>query len=122
VILEWQEFSTSKDTLPCSTIVKRALDHLDLKSPLCQFLILCYGYYTDHFTISKRHFSSLPSTFLTEVLTVTFKRLCRESIRSWDEDWCRFHEHQDEEDKQACVWQLKKRRAILGQLGEGVVE
>ncbi|KAI9769117.1 MAG: hypothetical protein M1840_004468 [Geoglossum simile] len=101
VILEWQEFSTSKETLPCPTIVKRALDYLDLKSPLCQFLILCYGYYTDYFTISKRRFSTLPSTFLTEVLMVTFKRLDKD-VKSWEEDWCRFHEHQDEEEKQAC--------------------
>jgi hypothetical protein len=101
IMLEWQKFSTSQETLPCPTIVKHALDHLDINSSLCQFLILCYGYYTDYFTVNKGRFATLPSAFLTEVLMVTFARLGR-GVESWDEDWCRFHDHRDKEEREAC--------------------
>ena len=87
VMLEFQRFVASTDTLPYLTIVKHALDYLDLDSPMCQYLVICYGHYTNSEKVNMKRFATLSSTFLASVLLITFKRI---DVNELVDDWCDF--------------------------------
>lgn len=74
IMLAFQRYIETTETLPCPTIVKHALDNLDYKSPMCKYLTRCYGHYTDFKKVNKERFATLSPTFLTDVLLIAFQR------------------------------------------------
>ena len=81
--------------------MKNALDQLDLGSPLCRYLIVCYGHYTDYELMPKSLFAVFPPQFLVAVIELAFQRLGL-GAPSAEEEWCDFHEHGDMSDRKEC--------------------
>ena len=105
VMLRFQRFIEATATLPCPTIVKHALDHLDFKSSMmCKYLTKCYGHYTDFKKVSKDRFATLSPAFLTAVLFIAFERVdgVESSRGAYDENWCDYHDHANEEERKEC--------------------
>ena len=102
IMIQWQRFTIDNETLPCQTIVTEALSGLSLESHLCQYLIACYGHYTDYGKMNKDRFAKLSSEFLTRVLEIAFARIDGGDVASMDENWCAFHEHEDYIELEEC--------------------
>ena len=101
VMIQLQRCVEDWEVVPCPTVVKRALDNLKLSAPLCQYLIRCYGYHADHEDMSKERLATLSSEFLVAVLDFTFLRI-NEDPPEMNDDWCEFHEHETESEREAC--------------------
>jgi BTB/POZ domain len=102
VMLRFQRFIASTETLPCPTIVKHALDNLDFKSMMCKYLTHCYGHYTDFKKVNKDRFATLSPTFLTAVLEIAFQRIDGLAPVDWDDNWCDYHEHESDQGRAEC--------------------
>ncbi|OQV08067.1 BTB/POZ domain-containing protein isoform 2 [Cladophialophora immunda] len=102
VMLGFQRYVASSEILPHPTIVKHALDNLDLESPMCKYLTRCYGHYTDFKKANKKRFATLSPTFLTEVLLIAFRRIDAPDVDDWDDNWCDYHEHESDQSRADC--------------------
>jgi hypothetical protein len=100
-ILQLQRCVYNYEVIPCPTVMKRALDQPDLGSPLCSYLIICYGHYTDHEKMSNVRLTTLPSKFLIAIIEIAIQRI-DDDAPSTHEDWCQFHEHEDVSEREEC--------------------
>lgn len=105
-MLHFQRYVYHTEVLPSPTIVRHALDNLNFdNSGMCDYLIQRYAYYTDFKSVNEAHFASLTPQFLAAVLATTFERLKQHSAYpvTWRlDDWCKYHEHEDERSRREC--------------------
>lgn len=105
VMLTLQHLIRDWQLLPCYAVVKHAVDHLSIDTPLCRFLAACCAYYD---ATPKKLFRELPSDFLTEVLYLTNKKAHKYEWVEIDEAidevglWCGYHEHESDEQRIEC--------------------
>ena len=111
-ILTLQRCINGLETLPCPTVLKRALDSLEIEVPLCRYLIVCYGSYADYEAMSKERCATLSSQFLLDVLDISYARLAYDSVPDVGEDWCNFHEHERGEQDE-CEGRREKDADVL---------
>lgn len=135
VILQLQRCIHDWTTIPGPVVVKDVLDHLDIASPLCKYLIACYGHYGEFEMTFKGRTACLHSGFLAGVLDVTFARLRRPSTSYTNtttscvsESWCDFHEHNNGDEHRECEHRrsgdldmLDRKRRFLARRAESAV-
>ena len=100
VILTIQRLIQEWDAIHHPTVVKYALDNLNLDDALSRFLARYYMWDDD---IREAHASTLPSDFLTKVLAViSASERWHDDVPLPGEKWCDFHEHKDEDERNEC--------------------
>ena len=92
--------------LPSLPVVEFAVEKLGTASGLSRYLAACYGDFAELFKYDTEAFARLPSKFLAMVLVQAFGRV-REVINGDSDllsrsEWCKYHEHADEEAREAC--------------------
>ncbi|RMZ71351.1 btb poz domain containing [Pyrenophora seminiperda CCB06] len=107
VILAWQTNDEILQVMPDHSNVISAYETLPPDAPLCRYFLDMYSVYwnpdrDDERTIALR--SQLPQAFLFELATV----LARGERPKIEKEWCEFHEHENEEDRKACLDEMSK--------------
>ncbi|RAR13251.1 hypothetical protein DDE83_003385 [Stemphylium lycopersici] len=107
VILAWQTNDEILQVMPDHSNVIAAYESLPPDAPLCRYFLDMYSVYwnpdrDDERTIALR--SQLPQAFLFELVTM----LARGERPKMEKEWCEFHEHENEEEKKACLDDLAK--------------
>ncbi|KAE8853099.1 hypothetical protein HRS9122_00091 [Pyrenophora teres f. teres] len=107
VLLAWQTNDEILQVMPDHSNVIAAYESLPPDAPLCRYFLDMYSVYwnpdrDDERTIALR--SQLPQAFLFELATV----LARGERPKIEKEWCEFHEHENEEDRKACLDEMSK--------------
>ena len=90
-MLTLERFHESAGTIPGPSTVKYALEHLGLESPMCQFLVQCYGYFGNMSQTRQGESTQLSPQFLAAVLMVMHGRADKRYV--FFGNWCEYHKH-----------------------------
>lgn len=107
VVLAWQTNDEILQCMPDHSNVIAAYEHLPPDSMLCRYFLDMYSVYWEPSRDSPPMIalrSQLPQPFLFELVTV----LAGGERPKIEKEWCDFHEHENEEDKKACLEELSK--------------
>jgi hypothetical protein len=103
IMLAWQRFSISCNSLPPFSVVNRAFTRMNGDEPLCEYIILWYGYFNVGVSFVAKDFSSTPSKFLAGVLEIMYQKQAGGHLfAGLDKNWCDFHNHTEESEIKEC--------------------
>jgi hypothetical protein len=103
VILVWQRFGMSCNSLPPVRVVERAFLKINGDEPLCKYIILWYGYFGGKIAFDVTKFSSVSPIFLAGVLDIMYQKQAGGfQFDGLDKNWCNFHEHVYEKEETIC--------------------
>jgi hypothetical protein len=107
VILAWQTNDEILQCMPDHSNVIAAYESLPPDAPLCRYFLDMYSVYWSPDRDTERMValrSQLPQAFLFELVTM----LARGERPKMEKEWCEFHEHESEEEKKSCLYDLYK--------------
>jgi hypothetical protein len=102
-MLTWQRFYYRLTDVLSNDMVRNIYERIPSSSGLTRFLIdnQAFEYKADR--VEPVSWETLPSRFLTDVLTKVMRRAESKNTLIWPVyRWCDFHEHQTEEEKAVC--------------------
>jgi hypothetical protein len=103
IMLAWQRFSLSCNSLPPVQVVDRAFARIDADEPLCRWIILWYSFYNGSVAFKAAKFGSSSPKFLAGVLDILYqKQAGRVQFDGLDKNWCDFHQHVDGKERVEC--------------------
>lgn len=102
IMIEWQRWCSKNEIVPCSVSVRHLLNRVDVASQLCQYVILCWACSQEWQQADKAKDANLSPRFLVEVLVLALRESQDDDVVSGQRYWCRFHEHENDEEKEQC--------------------